>query len=322
MDTEPDVESARAVAARAAQTLRPAGALARLDAVAAWLAGWQRTTRPHVSAPALLVFAGDHGVVADGVSAYPSAVTAEVFRALQAGQGTAAVMAGSLGVEIHLVDAGIGSPTENLTIGPALTTERFDACWAMGRDAVAALDTDLLAVGEVGIGNTTAAAAVAAVVAGGSGAAWVGAGSGVDADGILRKAVAVDAARGRLPADVAPLEVLREVGGCELVAIAGAVAEARRRSIPVLLDGFVTTAAVAPLEAARSGALDHCLAAHLSPEPGHAKLLAHLGKGPLLDLGLRLGEGTGALVAVPLVRLAVAAVIDVPTFDEWGLARP
>ena len=129
----------------------------------------------------------------------------------------------------------------------------------------------------------------------------------------------VDDARRRVGAGAEPLEVLRQVGGAELAAIAGAVTEARRRSVPVVLDGYVATAAVAPLELVAAGALDHCLSAHRSPEPGHGLLLARLGKQPLLDLDLRLGEGSGALAAVPLVRLAAASVTDVATFEEWGL---
>ena len=302
---------------RAERSLRPQGAFARLDSIAVWLAEWQRTERPHVDAPALVVFAGDHGVVDEGVTPYPSSVTAEIVRALDVGQATAAVMAREVGAALSVVEAGVA---DNIVHGPALTRERFDACWELGRTAVADLDTDLLAVGEVGIGNTTAAAAVAAALCGGPVEGWVGRGSGVDADGLRRKVTAVERARTRVGTGVAPLEVLREVGGCELVALAAAVMEARRRSIPVLLDGYVTAAAIAPLAAAWPGSLDHCVAAHVSPEPGHARLLAHLGMDPLLDLGLRLGEGTGALAAIPLVRLAVAAVVDVATFEEWGLA--
>ena len=310
------IEPRQTVEARAARALRPAGAFARLDAVAAWLAEWQRTERPHVEAPALVIFAGDHRVVEEGVSAYPASVTAEVVRALRAGRATAAVMAKEVGASLYVFETG---HAENFVRDPALSTERFDGCWELGRAAVAGLDADVLAVGEVGIGNTTAAAAVAAVLCGGPASTWVGIGSGVDAAGLARKVAVVDRARARVGARLAPLDILREVGGSELVALAGAVMEARRRSIPVLLDGYVTTAAVAPLAWLEPDALDHCWSAHVSPEPGHARLLASLGKEPLLDLGLRLGEGTGALAAIPLLRLAVAAVLDVATFEEWGL---
>ncbi len=173
----------------------------------------------------------------------------------------------------------------------------------------------------MGIGNTTVAAAVCATLFGGDASIWTGRGTGVDDDGLSRKVTAVEAATTRARGlGLAPLEVLCEVGGAELVAIAAAVVEARRRSIPVVLDGFVVGAAVASLHAARPGALDHCVAGHRSAEPGHGLLLERLELDPLVDLELRLGEASGALVAVPIVRLAAAAVTDVATFGEWGLA--
>ncbi len=317
----PDESARAAVAARAANVLRPHGALRRFDEVALWLAGWQRTAKPHVDAPAVVVFVADHGVAAENVSAYPAEVTADVLRALREGVATANAMADALGSSLSVVDVGVGRPTGNITREPALTAEAFKECFEAGRRAVAELETDLLVCGEMGIGNTTAASAVCAALFGGPAEMWTGRGTGIDDGTYERKVNAVDAAVKRV-ADVRdPLEVLREVGGSELVAIAGAVTEARLRSIPMILDGFVVTAAVAPLEEARPGALDHCLAGHRSAEPGHALLLERLGKEPLLTLDLRLGEGSGALAAVPLVKLAAACVKDVATFDEWGLTR-
>ncbi|MBV8305462.1 MAG: nicotinate-nucleotide--dimethylbenzimidazole phosphoribosyltransferase, partial [Acidimicrobiia bacterium] len=265
----PDVAAGAAVAARAAQVLRPAGALARLDEVAAWLASWQRTTTPRVARPAVVVFAADHGVVDEGVSAYPSAVTAEMLRALRTGAATATVMARELGAPLEVVDVGVGRPSANLRREAALDAARFRECLDAGRRAVADLDADIVVFGEMGIGNTTPAAAVSAALFGGPAEEWTGRGTGIDdATWAIKVAVVDDACR-RLPDDCEPLEVLREVGGPELVGIAGAVLEARRRSIPVILDGFVATAAVAPLEATRPGALDHCVAGHCSGEPGH-----------------------------------------------------
>lgn len=317
----PDQVARAAVAERARQVLRPQGALQRLDDVASWLAGWQRTSRPAVERPALVVFVADHGVAANGVSAYPAAVTGEMLRALRHGVATASVLARGVGASVTVVDVGTGRPTADLSETAALTPERFGEAWDAGRAAVAELKADLLILGEMGIANTTAAAAVAAVLSGGATTDWVGRGTGVDDDALERKSAAVDRARARLAGDrpMDPLEVLRQVGGAELVAIAGAVFEARTRSLPVVLDGYVVTASVLPLHVARPGALDHCVAAHLSPEPGHRRLLKHLGLEPLLDLGLRLGEGSGALLAVPLVRLAAAAVTEVATFGEWGI---
>jgi nicotinate-nucleotide--dimethylbenzimidazole phosphoribosyltransferase len=289
--------------------------------VASWLASWQRTPRPEVSRPAVIVFAADHGVAAQGVSAYPAAVTEAMLRALREGVATAAAMARSVGAELHVVDAGVGRPTGDITREPALTGERFHVAFDAGRAAVAALSCDLLVLGEMGIANTTPAAAVAAALFGGPAEQWTGRGTGIDEETWRRKVDAVGTARARLPADAGPIEILRELGGSELAAIAGAVAEARLRSIPVVLDGFVVTSAAATLEALSPGALDHCIAGHRSPEPGHTLLLEKLAKEPLIDLELRLGEGSGALAAVPLVRLAAAVVVDVATFEEWGLER-
>ena len=320
---DPDEAARAAVRARADSVLRPPDALARLDEVAVWLAGWQRTSRPSVEQVSTLVFVADHGVAAAGVSAYPADVTKAVLAALDAGVATAAAMSRSLGGRMRAVDVGVGEPTGDIRVEAALSRQRFEACVEAGCDAVARAaseSADLLVFGEMGIGNTTVAAAVCATLFGGDASRWTGRGTGVDDDGLSRKVAAVEAATIRAGGlGLAPLEVLREVGGAELVAIAAAVVEARRRSIPVVLDGFVVGAAVASLHVARPGALDHCLAGHRSAEPGHGLLLERLGLDPLVHLGLRLGEGSGALVAVPMMRLAAAAVTDVATFEEWGL---
>jgi nicotinate-nucleotide--dimethylbenzimidazole phosphoribosyltransferase len=314
-------QAARAGAAeRASRVLRPAGALARLDEVAVWLAGWQRTDRPAVREPAALVFAADHGVVAESVSAYPPSATASVVKAIEEGVATSSVLAELAGVDLVLVDVGVGLPTGNVAREPALSEERFLECLEAGREAVASRRTDLLVLGEMGIGNTTVAAAVSATLFGGSAADWTGPGAGLDAEGMAHKTNVVERAR-RRTGSTGPFDVLRDLGGAELVAMAGAVIEARRRSIPVVLDGYVVTATAAPLAVARRGALDHCLAAHRAAEPGHGRLLDRLGMRPLLDLEMRLGEGSGALLAVPLIRMAAAAVTQVATLDEWGVAR-
>jgi nicotinate-nucleotide--dimethylbenzimidazole phosphoribosyltransferase len=316
----PDEAAAAAVAARARQVLRPAGALARLDELAAWLAGWQGTARPAVRRPAALVFAADHGVAAAGVSAYPAEVTAAMVKALREGVATASVLARQVGATLEVVDVGVGVPTADLRRGPALDEARFRACVPACRDAVAGLDTDLLVLGEMGIGNTTAAAAVTAILLGRPAEASTGRGTGVDDTALARKLAAVEAARRRVGA-AAPLEVLRQAGGAELAALAGAALQARLRRLPVVLDGFVVTAAVAPLAWLHPGALANTVAGHRSAEPGHTALLERLGLAPLLELGMRLGEASGALAAVPLLRLAAAAVTEVATFAEWGLEQ-
>jgi nicotinate-nucleotide--dimethylbenzimidazole phosphoribosyltransferase len=317
----PDGAAASAVRERTWKVLRPTGALARLDEVAAWLAGWQRTHVPVVDRPAVVVFVADHGVASEGVSAYPSEVTAAMFRALEEGVATAAVMARQIGARLQVVDVGVGRPSANLVRESALSKERLKECFETGRRTVAELDADLLVLGEMGIANTTPAAAVCAALFGGQAEEWTGRGTGIDDATYARKAGAVEAARRRIDGVSEPLEVLRQVGGPELAAIAGATVEARRRSLPLVLDGFVVTAAVACLEVACPGALDHCVAGHCSGEPGHRLLLDKLGKLPLLDLGLRLGEGSGALAALPLIRLAAACATEVATFEDWGLSR-
>ena len=316
----PDPSARDRVAARAATVLRPAGAFARLDAVASWLAGWQGTAVPRVERPHVVVFAADHGVAVDGVSAYPAEVTAAMVDAIESGVATITVLAREVGASVALVDVGVGRPTGNIRVTDAMSCDEFDAAVTAGAAAVEGADADLLVVGEIGIGNTTAAAAVAAAVLGGEAADWVGPGTGVVGAALARKCDVVQAALDRV-GPVAPLEALRRLGGRELTAMAGAVAEARRRRLPVVLDGFIATAAVAPLEVARPGSLDHCVAGHCSAEPGHEQALRALGLDPLMRLDLRLGEGSGALLAVPAIRMAAAAVVEVATFTEWGLQQ-
>ena len=316
----PDRSARDQVAARAATVLRPAGAFARLDAVASWLAGWQGTTDPRVDRPHVAVFAADHGVAVDGVSAYPAEVTAAMVDAIESGVATISVLAREVGASLALVDVGVGRPTGNIRVADAMSADEFDAAVTAGAAAVEGADADLLVVGEIGIGNTTAAAAVAATVLGGEAADWVGPGTGVVGAALAHKCDVVQAALDRV-GTVSPLEALRRLGGRELAAMAGAVAAARRRRLPVVLDGFIATAAVAALAVARPGSLDHCLAGHCSAEPGHQRALETLGLDPLMRLDLRLGEGSGALVAVPIVRMAAAAVTDVATFEEWGLQQ-
>jgi nicotinate-nucleotide--dimethylbenzimidazole phosphoribosyltransferase len=313
----PDVAAGALVRERAADILRPAGALARFDEVAVWVAEWQRTSTPAVRRPAALIFAADHGVTAAGVSKYPVDVTAAMLAAYRAGKSTVTAFAAVAGATVDAVDVGVGRPTGDIRFEPAMSAERFEEAAAAGRAAVERLDADLLVLGEMGIGNTTAAAAVAAALGGGEVAAWVGRGTGLDDEGMDRKRDAVRRAVDRIAGVLDPLEVLREVGGAELVAMAAAIVAARHRQLPVLIDGYVVTAAAMPLAQARAGALDHCIVGHCSSEPGHRRLLERLGKQPLLDLEMRLGEGSGAMAAVPLVAMACAGITEVPTFAEW-----
>ena len=312
-----DEEAYAAVTERAANILRPSGALARLDSIAAWVAAWQRTSTPAVRRPAALIFAADHGVSAAGVSAYPAEVTAAMLAAYRAGKSTINAFATVAGASVLAIDVGVGRPTGDIRYESALSPQRFDEAVTAGRDAVDALDADLLVLGEMGIGNTTAAAAIAAALGNGYVTDWVGRGTGVDDEGLERKRAVVQQAINRIVGVSDPLEVLREVGGAELVAIAAAIVSARHRQLPVMLDGYVVTASALPLACISPTALDHCLVAHCSAEPGHRKLIERLEKQPLLDLDMRLGEGSGAMAALPLVAMACVGITDVPTFGEW-----
>ena len=238
-------------------------------------------------------------------------------------RSTLAALARHVGATVHVHDVGVGRPTANLRTHAAMTTDSCAAAFAAGRAAVHDLDTDLVVVGEMGIGNTTAAAALCARLLGGAPDGWVGRGTGIDDDRLAVKRAVVRDAVARTAGLHDPLEILRHLGGHELAAMAGAFVEARQRRIPVLLDGFVATAAIVPLWCVEPGIVAHVQAGHCSAEHAHRAVLDRLGLAPLLDLGMRLGEGSGAMAAVPLVALACAALVEVPTFTEWfGPAAP
>ena len=312
----PDAAAADRARARDARLTKPPGALGRLEALAIWFAAWSGTGRMRIDAPQVVVFAGNHGVAARGVSAFPAAVTAQMvanFRAGGAAINQLATLAGAR-LDVHALD--LDRPTADLTRGPAMTEAEACAAFATGWGAVDPA-ADLLVAGEMGIGNTTAAAAVAAALLGGEG--WAGRGTGVDDDGLARKEAAVAAGLEANPGRTG-LDVLTALGGREIAAMAGAVAGARARRIPVILDGYVCSAAAACLAAEAPGALDHCVAGHLSAEGAHARMLAALGLDPLLSLGLRLGEGTGAALAIHVLRAALACHAGMATFEEAGVA--
>ena len=316
----PDLDARAAAAARDAVLTKPPGALGRLEEVALWVAGWQGTDRPQVSAPQVVIFAGNHGVVAQGVSAFPPEVTVQMVANFEAGGAAINQLAKAAGARLDVVAMELDRPTSDFTTGPAMSEAECVAALRAGWEAVAP-GTDLLVTGEMGIGNTTSAAALAAALFGGGGRDWVGRGTGVDDEGLSRKAAVVDAAlefHGTCLQD--PLQALARVGGRELAAMAGAIAAARAARVPVLLDGFICTSAASVLERAVAGALDHAMAAHVGAERGHAKLLDALGKSPLLKLGLRLGEGSGAALSIGIIKAALACHSDMATFAEAGVA--
>jgi len=309
-------EAAAAVAARQAELTKPPGSLGRLEELAAWLARWQGRAMPVLDTVAVLVFAGNHGVTAQGVSPYPASVTAQMVANFAHGGAAINQLAKVAGASLRVVPLALDRPTADFTAAPAMSELEFLEAVATGYDAVPR-DANLVCLGEMGIGNTTAAAAVAAALFGGGGLRWAGRGTGIDDEGLDRKRRAIDAGlqlhAGRL-AD--PLAAAMALGGRELAAILGATLAARRRAIPVLLDGFICTAAAAPLARVIPGALDHTMLAHVSAEEGHRALADVLGLKPLFDLGMRLGEGSAAALAVPLLRAALACHTGMATFAE------
>ena len=297
---------------------KPLGSLGRLEELAVRLAVLQRSASP-VVVPAVLVCAGDHGAAAH-VSAYPQAVTAAMVRTFLSGRAAISLVARQVGARLVVADAGVagelprdagqldaraGAGTADWTRGPAMSAAQRDGLLARGGEVAAGLAAEgvtVLALGEMGIGNTASAALLAHKVAGLP--LLVGRGAGVDDAGLARKARAVESGAARTPARMEPGTALAEFGGFEIAMLAGAVLGARGTGLLVLVDGLIVTAAVLVAHAMAPEVLDHCVFAHCSAEPGHRAMLDHLGVAPLLELGLRLGEGSGAALAVPLVRAA------------------
>jgi nicotinate-nucleotide--dimethylbenzimidazole phosphoribosyltransferase len=317
----PDAGAAEAATSRQTVLTKPQGSLGRLEDLAILLAGWQGRTIPKLDRVEVVVFAGSHGITAQGVSAYPAEVTAQMVANFAAGGAAINQLARTAGAELKVVPLEIERPTADFTQGPAMPESQFLEAVSTGYEAVSP-DTDLLCLGEMGIGNTTTAAALAAALFGGNGAAWVGRGTGVDDAGLARKAAVVDAALAFHGARLGdPLAVLASVGGRELAAIFGAVLAARHHRIPVLLDGFVCTAAAAPLAKLTPDGLAHAIAAHVSAEAGHRELLAKLALRPLLDFDMRLGEASGACLAVNILRSAIACHSGMASFAEAGVSE-
>ena len=315
-----DASARVAAMARNGQLTKPPGALGRLEDLAIWFAGWQGTDRPRCDRPQVLIFAGNHGVVAQGVSAFPAEVTVQMVANFQAGGAAINQLSRAFGATMAVHALELERPTVDFTAGEAMTEAEVVAALVCGWQAVDG-SADVLVTGEMGIGNTTPAAALAAALYGGDPAGWVGRGTGVDDAGLARKADAVARGLARHAGVLGdPLQVLRCLGGRELAAMAGAMARARVERVPVVLDGFICTAAAAVLERAVPGALDHAVAGHVSAEGGHARLLAALGKEPLLNLGLRLGEGSGAALALGVVKGALACHSGMATFAEAGVS--
>ena len=323
---------------------KPRRSLGKLEELAVRLATIQQTLKPMSRPRRLVLFAGDHGVVARGVSAWPSAVTGLMVSTILAGRASSNVLAATHGCEVRLVDVGtvsgapgappsffraarIAAGTQDLSTGAAMSIAELDAAWEVGvseaRDAVAGGNVVLIA-GEMGIGNTTPASCLTMLLTGASPDLAVGRGAGADDDTLRLKREIVAGAvtrAARILDDADPRAAIAAVSGFEIVAMAGFFAEGARQGATLLLDGFVATSAALIAERLAPGTASRMIAAHLSAEPGHRIALTHLGLEPLLDWNMRLGEGTGALIALPLLDSAAALLRDVATLSEIGANR-
>ncbi|MEA2857066.1 MAG: nicotinate-nucleotide--dimethylbenzimidazole phosphoribosyltransferase, partial [Methylobacteriaceae bacterium] len=276
---------------------------------------------PTLDRPLVAVFAGNHGIVAQGVSAYPSEVTRQMVANFSAGGAAINQICATFGLGLKVYELALDMPTRDITQEPAMEEREAAGTFAFGMEAIAD-GPDLLIPGDMGIGNTSIAAAIYHALYGGRAADWVGRGAGLDDAGWTRKAAAVERAVALHEAHSGdPLEILRRLGGREIAAIAGAILAARLQRIPVILDGYVVCAAAAILHACDAHALDHCIAGHVSAEGAHREVLRRLGKEPLLDLGMRLGEASGGALAAGLLKAALACHSGMSTFGEAGVAN-
>jgi nicotinate-nucleotide--dimethylbenzimidazole phosphoribosyltransferase len=314
---EPAVEAVRA---RDLTLTKPRGSLGRLEELVEFLARWQGKTEPTLDNPMVAIFAGNHGVTDQGVSAYPREVTAQMVQNFTDGGAAISQICKLHELNLRVFELALEVPTGDITREPAMDDKMCAATIAYGMEAVAG-KPDLLCIGEMGIGNTTVAAAVYAGLYGGSGAEWVGRGAGVDDAGLARKADAVDRALARHREALSdPLIVLARLGGREIAAMLGALIAARHQKVPVIVDGFVATSAAAVAHAINPAAIEHCLFAHVSAESAHAKALAAMGAKPLLDLGMRLGEGSAAAIAAVLAKTALHLHRHMATFAGAGVS--
>ena len=332
----PDAAVEAQARARQETLTKPSGALGRLEDLSVWVAACQGACPPRqFERPRVVVFAGDHGVTASGVSAYPAEVTAQMVANFEAGGAAINVLAGLAGAGVRVVDVAVDSDeplspsigahkvrrsSGNIAIEDALSADETEAAIEAGRsiaDEEVDAGADLLIAGDMGIGNTTAATTLIAAVTNSEPVAVVGRGTGVDDAGWARKTAAIrDALFRARTLRLDPLGLLRVCGGADLAAMAGFVAQAAVRRTPVLLDGVVVTAAALIADRLAPGARQWWQAGHLSTEPAHALALQRLDLVPIVDLGMRLGEGTGAAIALPILRASVATLASMPTFGE------
>ncbi len=318
-----DVDAIHAAQARDAQLTKPPGSLGKLEQLAIWLSAWQGGHPPRADKLAFYVFAGNHGVTAQGISAFPAEVTHQMVANFESGGAAINQLARLADADLHVIPLALDQPTADFTTEPAMSEAETCEAFAVGYQAIN--KSDLACIGEMGIGNTTVAAALAAALYGGTGEDWAGPGTGLDIEGINRKAEVIDRALALHREHLSdPLEVLARLGGREIAAMAGAILACRMKRVPVLLDGYVNCAAAAVLSCMDPGALDHCHAGHRSAEPAAGRLLGKMdfdrGLEPLFDLDMRLGEASGAATAALLIKAAVATHTGMATFAEAGVA--
>lgn len=336
------IAPAHAFAARAAQAAldrktKPPGSLGELERLASRVAGIRRTAAPGRLEPALVLAAADHGVAAEGVSAYPQDVTRRMLEVFASGRAAVNVLARAAGARLVVVDAGVleavahpqiislrlGAGTANLAHGPAMTTEQALEAVTAGiglADELAADGIGLVALGEMGIANTTAASALCAALLPAAPEAVCGRGTGLDNEGLARKIAVVGCALAVNEPDPGdPLGALSSLGGFEIGVLVGVTLGAAANCLPVVLDGFITAAAALVAGRIAPAAVDAFIASHLSPEPGHALVLRTLGLKPLFDFGLRLGEGSGAALALPVIGASLGLLAEMATLEEAGI---
>ncbi len=315
----PDEQARQQARQRDAVLTKPPGALGRLEEIAAFIAAWQGHHPPSAERVKVVVFAANHGVAAQGVSAFPPEVTAQMVANFEAGGAAINQLCDAFGHALQVLPLAALAPTGDIAREDALSEQQLLAAFNAGLSS-AAEDIDLLCIGEMGIANTTVAAALLHALFGGTAEDWVGPGTGLDDEGVRHKAAVVATAVQRVAGEDDPLQLLRRIGGHEFAALAGAIIGARLARVPVLLDGFMTAAAAAVLHAASPDAIAHCLAGHVSAEPAHARALERLGLQPLLNLGMRLGEASGAALATQVVKAALATHNGMATFDSAGVS--
>ena len=316
----PDQTSADLARDREGQLTKPPGALGRLEALAEWLAAWQGRHPARIDRARVAVFAGNHGVAARGVSAFPAAVTAQMVANFQAGGAAVNQLCALMNAELKVYEMSLDQPTCDFSSEPAMSEAECARSIAYGMTAVED-GIDVICLGEMGIANTTSAAALCLALFGGAAEDWTGPGTGVAGSQLAMKTrVVAEAVELHASALEDPLEILRHLGGHELAAIVGAIIAARMARVPVILDGYATTAAAAVVGKLRDGMIDHTVVGHLSAEPAHIRLLDEIAKPPLLNLGMRLGEASGAVLALGLLRAAAACHAGMATFAEAGVS--